>query len=167
MTTCHHYQMQIIISYWTLYGKVWVTKYIRINEAGINKRMRKIQINSFSGMESFWVFTVGLYFLIKSIIILTCFSKPLIITRKSGFCFAAKFLRKVVIREHPITFHQLACTLLSEFPCFVLSSTSQLRRLLFSRYTEHTSHVFKRNVRWTHAQHRRLSARVRETTDWT
>ena len=28
-------------------------KYIRINEAGINKRMKKIEINSFAGMELF------------------------------------------------------------------------------------------------------------------
>ena len=28
-------------------------KYIRINEAGINKRMNNILINSFAGMEKF------------------------------------------------------------------------------------------------------------------
>ena len=41
-----------------------MTNYIGINESGINKRMGKILINSFAGMDSFSVFRVGLFFLI-------------------------------------------------------------------------------------------------------
>lgn len=44
--------------------------------------------------------------------------------RKSDVCFATivVFLRNVVMREHPITFHQPASKLPTGLPCFVSSS---------------------------------------------
>ena len=41
-------------------------KYTRINEAGINKKMSRIYIETFARMESFSVFRIELFFLVKA-----------------------------------------------------------------------------------------------------
>jgi len=57
--------MQIMMCWVASYKEYRVGKYIKINKARVNNRMRKILINSFAAMESSSVFRLGLFFLTK------------------------------------------------------------------------------------------------------